>query len=104
MGDELAALIMESLDGRTEGTLFRTPTGLDWTTASMSAAFRRARNTLELDKRLVLYNTRHGHATAMYESFGELPTQISLGHKTLLGRYAKIPMKKRHEMQDALAI
>lgn len=104
VGEKLAELFNKSLDGRTEGPLFLTPTGLQWTTQSLSAAFRRARNQLELDRRLVLYNTRHGHATAMYESFGELATSLSLGHSTgMIGRYAKIHMKRRHEMQDSLA-
>lgn len=104
VGERLAELIEQSLAGRTEGPLFVTPTSLQWTTQSLSAAFRKARNQLDLDRRLVLYNTRHGHATAMYEAFGELATQLSIGHSTgMLGRYAKIPMEKRRAMQDSLA-
>lgn len=103
VGKKLEALIRESLGDRTEGPLFVTPTGLQWETQSLSAAFRKARKELELDERLVIYTNRHGHATAMYELFGEMATQLSLGHSTgMLGRYAKIPLDKRKEMQDAL--
>lgn len=102
-GEKLTALICESLNGRTEGRLFLKPLGSPWDSNSLSAAFRRARDRLELDKRLVIYTNRHGHATAMYEKFGELPTSLSLGHSVgMLGRYAKIPIEKRKEMQDAL--
>lgn len=105
VGPKLADLINQSLGSRSEGPLFLTPTGLPWTTNSLSAAFRRARNELELDRRLVLYLTRHCHATEMNQKHGELATQISIGHSTgMLGRYAKIPIEKRHEMQDSLAV
>lgn len=41
----------------------------------------------------------------MYGSFGELATQLSLGHSTgVLGRYAQIPLEKRKEMQDSVDV
>lgn len=106
VGEVLKEMITRSLNGRNEGPLFLTPRGKAWTTQSMSATFRRARNTLELDGEVVLYTaTRHAHATAMYEKFGELATSISLGHATgMTGRYVKIPVVKRQEMQDSLAM
>lgn len=105
VGQKLKAIIEASLAGRTEGNLFLTPTGLPWTTQSLSAAFRRARNQLELDERLSIYTNRHCHATAMYALYGELPTQLSIGHATsVLGRYAQIPIERRQEMQDSLVV
>jgi len=72
-GKKLTALILESLNGRTEGRLFLKPLGAPWDSNSLSAAFRRARDLLELDKRLVIYTNRHGHATAMYEKLASSP-------------------------------
>lgn len=105
VGKKLEALILESLNGRTAGHLFLKPQGSPWDSNSLSATFRRARNQLGLDGRLVIYTNRHGHATAMYGSFGELATQLSLGHSTgVLGRYAQIPLEKRKEMQDSVDV
>lgn len=105
VGEVLEAIILESLDGRTTGPLFLTPTGLQWTVPSLSAAFRLARNALGLNKEIVLYTSRHEHATAVYDATGsELAAAKSLGHKGLasIPLYVKIRGEKRRETQDAI--
>lgn len=105
VGEVLEAIILESLEGRTSGPLFLTPTGLQWTVPSLSAAFRLARNTLGLSKEIVLYTSRHEHGTAVYESTGsELAAANSLGHVGLgsVHHYVKFKGEKRRETQDAI--
>lgn len=96
VGSKLKAIILDSLAGRAEGHLFIKPQGQPWDANSLSAAFRRARNELELDQRLVIYRNRSAHATAMHGSHGLFATQLSLGHATgVIGHYVQITIEER---------
>lgn len=105
VGEELEAIVLEGLGDRTSGPVFVRPTGLPWTVPSLSAEFRKARNKLGLDKEIVLYTTRHEHATAVFDVTGSaLAAAKSLGHVGMgtIPKYVKIRSEKRRSTQDAI--
>lgn len=105
VGEKLRALILESLDGRTEGPLFLTPRGKQWTTESLSSAFRRARNKAKLDRQIVLYTARHEHATAIYRQFGRDAAMDALGHSSgVTDRYCHRDANQLRANQDSVSL
>lgn len=105
VGEKLKALILKSLGDRTEGHLFVKPMGKPWCSNSLSAAFRKARNELGLDKRLIIYRNRSANATETHSQFGLLEAQTAIGHVTgVIGHYVQIPIEEQQRMQDALIL
>lgn len=105
VGEKLAALILASLGDRTEGPLFRTPRGNQWTTDTLSQTFSRYRNAAGVDKAVVLYSSRHEHATAICKLHGMDATADALGHATkITGRYVHQDPKERQARQDSVSL
>jgi len=105
VGEKLTALILASLGDRTEGPLFRTPRGNQWTTDTLSQTFSRYRNAAGVDKSVVLYSSRHEHATAICKLHGMDATADALGHATkITGRYVHQDPKERQARQDSVSL
>lgn len=83
IGDAVRPLIVAAIGDRTEGPIFRTPTGQNWTTDKLSQNFRRIRDRLQLDRELVLYSTRHKFATELCHAQGIEAAAAVLGHSGL---------------------
>lgn len=91
--ESLIALIAESIGDRTDGPIFLNDRGRAWNTASVGTAFRKARKAAGLRNGLVLYLTRHEHATTLYKLTGDLKTVAdALGHAQLTTtmRYTRV--------------
>lgn len=105
VGKKLQDLIDQSLNGRTEGPLFLTPFGKSWTADTLSKTFYRIRNKLKLPKDLVLYLTRHEHATQVYSNTRDIhATARALGHSSIqtTQRYVKDNVKELTTNQDCV--
>lgn len=80
----LVELIRLAIGERTAGPIFLRSNGHAWTTDTLSATYRRARKAAGLPQGLVLYLTRHEHATELYRSTKDLKSVAdALGHTQL---------------------
>lgn len=82
-------VIDEHLAGRQTGPIFLTPRGRPWTVARLSQTFRALRRRCLIDRRVVLYSTRHLLATQLCQAKGIAAAAGVLGHKGLqtIARY-----------------
>jgi len=102
----LQELLQTAIADRTEGPIFLDRQGRAWTTARLSASYRRARIKAGLQRGLVLYLARHEHATQIYKATGDLKaTADALGHRQLSTtmRYTRIDgetLKKNQKLFD----
>ncbi len=88
----LVELIRDAIGQRTTGHIFLRASGLPWTVEALSARYRAARKSAGLQKGLVLYLSRHEHATQLYEATGDIMAVASaLGHTNILqaSRYSR---------------
>jgi|GEM_PF-1328299 len=83
ISEHCRAIITQSVGDRTEGTVFVTSAGKPWTSGKLSQAFRRRRDALGLDRRLVLYSARHKFATELCHAQGIEAAAAVLGHSGL---------------------
>lgn len=98
----LRRLLEESVGSRTAGPLFLRANGNPWTTSAVSSAYRAARNAAGLPDDLVLYLTRHEHATELYRNTKDLKTVgDALGHSNISTtmRYARPQLDLLQEEQ-----
>ncbi|QDV50867.1 tyrosine-type recombinase/integrase [Gimesia fumaroli] len=105
VGEKLGALIDASIGDRTEGPLFLSPRGSPWTAATLSKTFYRLRKRLNLADDLVLYLTRHEHATQVYSKTKDIhATARALGHSSIqtTQRYVKDNVEELTTNQDCV--
>ncbi|ADG70079.1 integrase family protein (plasmid) [Planctopirus limnophila DSM 3776] len=102
VGDKLLEYLRLAIGDRTEGPLFLTSQGKPWTSARLSQEFRRTRERAGLSKDLVLYLTRHEHATQLCEKLDLNAAAEALGHASLntTRRYLHLSAKKLKANQD----
>lgn len=68
---QMEDLILKSLGSRNDGYLFVNSRGEPWSTNSLGAAFRRARDAAGLNKKWINYTTRKEFATDMRKKHGD---------------------------------
>jgi len=102
VGEKLEPLLLEAISEREEGPIFLSPRGKQWKTGSLSQVFRRIRDEQGLSKDLVLYLTRHEHATQLCEKLGIHAAAEALGHANLqtTKRYVKTDPAALRRNQD----
>lgn len=80
----LADILDAAIGDRTSGPIFLRPQGKPWTVDALSAAYRKARRAAGLPEGLVLYLSRHEHATQLYKSTQDLKAVAdALGHANI---------------------
>lgn len=96
-----AAIVAEAIAGRKTGPIFLTTNGQPWCTARLSATFRALRKKLLIDRRVVLYCTRHHLATELCRAKGIAVAAAVLGHAGLqtIKRYVH---QSAEELVDAV--
>jgi integrase len=90
--EALIDLVRDAIGDRTTGEIFLRASGKPWTVEALSAKYRAARKAAGLQSGLVLYLSRHEHATQLYEATQDIYAVASaLGHKNILmaSRYAR---------------
>jgi len=105
VGAKLGSLIAASIGDRTAGPLFLSPRGKAWTAEGLSKTFRRLRDRHQLAKDLVLYLTRHEHATQVYANTKDIhATARALGHSSIqtTQRYVKDNVEELTTNQDCV--
>lgn len=98
----LRKLLETSVGSRTAGPIFLRSSGKPWTTSAVSSAYRAARKAAGLPNDLVLYLTRHEHATELYRNTKDLKTVgDALGHSNVSTtmRYARPQLDLLQEEQ-----
>ena len=83
IGEQFAGTVTDAIGDRTAGPVFLSPRGRQWTQQGLSRTFERLRKRLDLPKDLVLYLTRHWHATKLCRLRGIQAAAESLGHTNL---------------------
>lgn len=83
VGEKLEALFLEAIGDRTAGHIFLDRRGNPWTTAKLSAVYRRLKKSAGLPDDLCLYLQRHQHATILVEKAGIHAASKSLGHTSI---------------------
>jgi integrase len=98
------AVIDAHLAGRRTGPLFVTPRGRRWTVARLSQTFRGLRKACQIDRRVVLYSTRHHLATRLCRAQGIAAAAGVLGHSGLqtIKRYVHHDPQELVSYVDAL--
>lgn len=106
VGQSLLALITQSLGERTDGPLFLSPQGRQWTTESLSATFRRNRNAAGVTSEVVLYTARHEHATEICRTLSIEDAADLLGHTSTntTRRYRHKTPAELRDNQDAFKL
>ena len=105
VGEKLGILIAASIGERTTGPLFLSPRGKAWTADALSKTFYRIRRRLQLPADLVLYLTRHEHATQVYANTKDIhATARALGHASIqtTQRYVKDNLQELTTNQDCV--
>jgi integrase len=99
----LQELLESAIAGRDEGPIWLTERGRQWTVANLSRQFRVLRDSAGLPSEIVLYSTRHEHATQIYAQTGEIAAVAdALGHSSLQTsrRYAKVSAETLGKRQN----
>lgn len=105
VASKFEALILESLGDRVTGPLFLTPRGNQWTTDSLSQAFTRYRKAAGMPKGVVLYSSRHEHATEISRLHGRDAARDALGHAGgITDRYVHKDPKELRDKQDSVCL
>lgn len=89
----LEEILRAEIGDRTSGPIFRRASGRPWTVPALSTAYRNARRAAGLPEGLVLYLTRHEHATQLYRQTKDLKAVAdALGHSQLATtmRYTRV--------------
>ncbi len=104
VGATCRGIVEAAIGDRTDGPIFRTPTGQAWTTCKLSQSFRRRRTKLGLDRQLVLYSTRHKFATELCHAQGIEAAAAVLGHSGLqtIRRYVHHDSQQLVKYADAV--
>lgn len=105
VGEKLGALVAGAMGGRTSGPIFLSPRGKAWTAETLSKTFYRIRRRLQLPADLVLYLTRHEHATQVYANTKDIhATARALGHASIqtTQRYVKDNVQELTTNQDCV--
>lgn len=103
IGEKFEPLLRQAIGDRTAGPVFLTIRGQAWRPAHASAEFRRLRNKLGLDSKLVLYSTRHRFGTRLTEEGLPTPEVAALmGHTSIMTtqRYIHPELRKLRLKQD----
>ena len=98
----LVEIINTSIGDRTEGRIFLRSNGKPWSVPLLGLNFRAARTKAAARKDLVLYLTRHEHATALYQATDDLKAVAdALGHAQLntTMRYTRVTSEKLKQKQ-----
>lgn len=83
VGEKLAAILAEAIGERTTGPIFLTEKGKPWTSQKLSKTYKALVRQAGLAEDLVLYLTRHAHATELCEKKGIHAAAAALGHSNL---------------------
>lgn len=83
VGKKLAAILALATAGRSEGVLFLNCFGQPWTVEALSKTFSRLRNAAGISKSIVLYTTRHEHATNLCKKVSIDDAADALNHKSI---------------------
>lgn len=84
IGGKFEAMLREAIGDRTAGPVFLTRRGIAWTPARLSDVHRKLRDRAGLDKEIVLYLTRHRHATELLRAGLDIKGVADLlGHKSI---------------------
>lgn len=102
VGQKFSELLNEAVGDRTSGPIFLDDNGLVWNARRLSATYRKLRDKLGLPKDLVLYLTRHEHATQIVKKLGIFEAKEALGHTSIktTQRYAHATDAERAKNQD----
>lgn len=112
VGKNFEKTLLESLNGRLPQAqggsqpLFVSPTGKQWTPQRLSETFRGLRNKAKLPTDLVLYMTRHEHATKLCQAGVNLfEVAQALGHSNTktTERYLHTTTERLRDHQDKVA-
>jgi len=97
-------ILTAAIAGNKTGPIFRRKDGEGWTVPHLSASFRRLRKSCLVDRRVVLYSTRHNLATELCRAKGIHAAAAVLGHKGLqtIQRYVHPGAKDLVDYIDAL--
>lgn len=76
-------LVMQAIGDRTEGPIFLTVRRKAWIRDRLSRTFRQSRNAAGIDRRVVLYCSRHEAATEIVRSVGIAQAAGILGHSDI---------------------
>lgn len=83
VGEKLERMLKQAIADRESGPIFLDPQGRQWTSARLSAEYRRLRDAAGLPKDLCLYLQRHQHATVLCEKVGIHAAAHALGHASV---------------------
>jgi integrase len=102
VGKKLKPLILEAIDGRTEGPIFRAPSGRAWTVPNLSATFRGLRDKAGLPKWICLYLLRHCAGSRICREKGIHAAAQVLGHRNVstTQRYVKTNLEDLQAFGD----
>lgn len=103
IGKRLGELLEQAAGDRTDGALFLNEQGRPWTRPLLSRRFRELRRQLGLDESLVLYLSRHEHATVLTRKLGIHAAAQALGHRDVktTQHYVKTKLDDLRRNQDA---
>lgn len=98
----LVEILQTAVGDRPAGPLFLRSCGRAWSTSTLSSLYRAARKTAGLPDDLVLYLTRHEHATDLYRATKDIKAVAdALGHAQIgtTMRYARAQLDVLQEQQ-----
>jgi integrase len=104
VGKRFEKILLDSVGNRAEGHLFLNSAGKPWTVETLDKNFSRIRTAAGLPSSLVLYCTRHEHATRLCEKVGIEDAADALGHKSIntTKRYIHKDRKRLADNQDLM--
>lgn len=103
IGRKLGRVIARSVGDRTEGPLFLSPRGRQWTPSNLSRAFCTLKRKAQLPDDLVLYSARHHKGTNVCRKLGIKAAAEVLGHTqtSTTERYIHLTDGEIADYQDA---
>ena len=102
IGRKLGALLDQAIGTRTEGPVFLSPSGRQWTVPNLSQTYSRLRDQAGLPKDLVLYLARHECGTKICRAKGIEFARRLLGHSNIstTQRYMHLDDRELADAQD----
>jgi site-specific recombinase XerD len=97
VGAKLAAILAAAIGERSTGAIFLAENGKPWTSQKLSKTYKALARRAGLPEDLVLYLTRHAHATELCLKAGIHAAAKALGHSSL-----NTTMRYVHEDDDVL--
>jgi len=102
VGRKLGALLDQAIGTRTEGPVFLSPSGRQWTVPNLSRTYSRLRDAAGLPRDLVLYLARHECGTKICREKGIEYARRLLGHTNIstTQRYMHLDDRELTDAQD----